>query len=318
MRAARFHDWGAAPIVEELPEPEHKPGEVLVEVQAAALGHLDLTVAGGNFALKPPLPYVGGVEASGVVLASDTLAPGTQVLLRGGGLGLLRDGCWRERLSVTPKAVTPLASPLPPEVAASFFLPTTTAYVALHDIARLEAGEEVIVTGAAGAVGAMVAQQARLAGATVTGVVGRADQLGQVPEGIRGMVADDAEAVAELAAARPASLLVDTLGGNALVERSRWVRPGGRAVVIGYVLGTSVTVDLPSWLLDDVALLPVNMVRQERRAREVAPALIDRLATGELTLEVERFDLSEIAKALELLRDGRVRGRAVVDLGNNH
>jgi NADPH2:quinone reductase len=85
--------------------------------------------------------------------------------------------------------------------------------------------------------------------------------------------------------------------------------------VIGYVLGASVTVDLPSWLLDDVALLPVNMVRHERRAREVAPALIERLAAGELSVEVERFDLSEIAKALELLRDGRLRGRAVVEFG---
>ncbi|MGW0200925.1 quinone oxidoreductase family protein [Nonomuraea sp. NPDC003201] len=314
-RAARFHAWGAAPVVEDVPEPAYEPGRVLVEVKAAALSHLDLTVATGSFAMKPALPYVGGVEASGVVLEADELAPGTQVLLRGGGLGLLRDGCWTERVSVSPKAVSPLAEPLPHEVAASFFVPATTAYVALHDIARLEPGEEVVVTGATGAVGAMVAQQARLAGATVTGLVGRSDQLDRVPEGVRGVAADDAAAVAELASARSASLLVDTLGGAGLVERTRWVRPGGRAVVIGYVLGTSVTVDLPSWLLDDVALLPVNMVRHERRAREVAPSLVGRLASGELGVEVERFDLAEIAKALELLREGRVRGRAVVTFG---
>ncbi|MEV0384870.1 zinc-binding dehydrogenase [Nonomuraea sp. NPDC050643] len=310
-RAARFHGWGVPPVVEELPEPAHKPGNVLVEVRAAALGHLDLTVASGSFGMRPELPYIGGVEAAGVVLDSDTLAPGTQVLLRGGGLGLLRDGCWTERVSVSPKAVTPMSPPLEPEVAASFFVPATTAYVALHDVARLEPGEEVVVTGAAGAVGAMVAQQARLAGATVTGVVGRADQLGQVPEGVRAALPDDPE----LSAGRSASLLVDTLGGGDLIGRTRWVRPGGRAVVIGYVLGSAVTVDLPSWLLDDVALLPVNMVRHERRAREVAPALVGRLAAGELSVAVERFDLSEIAKALELLRDGRVRGRAVVTFG---
>ncbi|MFI7132145.1 alcohol dehydrogenase catalytic domain-containing protein [Nonomuraea sp. NPDC050153] len=322
-RAARFHDWGASPVVEDVPEPAYEPGRVLVEVKAAALNHLDLTVATGSFAMKPALPYVGGVEASGVVLAADDaaddaaggLAPGTQVLLRGGGLGLLRDGCWTERVSVSPKAVSPLAAPLPHEVAASFFVPATTAYVALHDIARLEPGEEVVVAGAAGAVGAMVAQQARLAGATVTGLVGRSDQLDRVPEGVRAVAADDAAAVAELASARSASLLVDTLGGAGLVERTRWVRPGGRAVVIGYVLGASVTVDLPSWLLDDVALLPVNMVRHERRAREVAPSLVGRLASGELGVEVERFDLSEIAEALESLRAGRVRGRAVVTFG---
>ncbi|MFF4625134.1 quinone oxidoreductase family protein [Nonomuraea jabiensis] len=309
MRAARFHDWGASPVVEDVPEPAYEPGRVLVEVRAAALSHLDLTVSGGSFGMRPPLPYVGGVEASGVVLAADTLEPGTHVLLRGGGLGLLRDGCWSERVCVSPKAVTSVPADLPADVAASFFVPTTTAYVALHDVARVEPGEEVIVTGVTGAVGSMVAQLASHAGATVTGIVARPELLDQVPEGVRGMSLDDA---AESAAGRSASLLVDTLGGGGLVGRTRWVRPGGRAVVIGYVLGTSVTVDLPSWLLDDVALLPVNMVRQERRAREVAPQLMERLLTGELRLNVERFDVSEIAQALKLLQDGRVRGRAVV------
>lgn len=309
MRAARFHEWGASPVVEDVPEPAYEPGRVLVEVRAAALSHLDLTVSGGSFGMRPPLPYVGGVEAGGVVLASDTLEPGTHVLLRGGGLGLLRDGCWSERVCVSRKAVTPVPADLPADVAASFFVPTTTAYVALHDVARLEPGEEVVVTGATGAVGSMVAQLALHAGATVTGIVARPELLDQVPEGVRGMSLDDA---AELAAGRSASLLVDTLGGDGLVGRTRWVRPGGRAVVIGYVLGASVTVDLPSWLLDDVALLPVNMVRQERRAREVAPRLMERLLAGELRLNVERFDVSEIPQALKLLRDGRVRGRAVV------
>lgn len=309
MRAARFHDWGAPPVVEDVPEPVDEPGRVLVEVRAAALGHLDLTVSGGSFGMRPPLPYVGGVEAGGVVLASDSIEPGTHVLLRGGGLGLLRDGCWSEQVSVSPKAVTPVPAALPADVTASFFVPTTTAYVALHDVARLEPGEEVVVTGAAGAVGSMLAQLALRAGATVTGVVARPEQVDQVPEGVHGVLLSDA---AGLAAERGASLLVDTLGGDGLIERTRWVRPGGRAVVIGYVLGASVTVDLPSWLLDDVALLPVNMVRQERRAREIAPLLVEWLLAGELRLNVERFDLSEIGRALELLRDGRVRGRAVV------
>ncbi|MGY6652463.1 hypothetical protein ACXIZN_09830 [Amycolatopsis sp. TRM77291] len=53
--------------------------------------------------------------------------------------------------------------------------------------------------------------------------------------------------------------------------------------------GTEARVDLPSWLLDDVALLPVNMIRQERRAREVAGDLVKRLSAGELRLRVQRY-----------------------------
>jgi NADPH2:quinone reductase len=225
---------------------------------------------------------------------------------------MLRGGTWTERVSVPAKAVTPLREPLPPEVAATFFVPATTAYVALHDVAELRAGEEVIVVGAAGAVGAMVAQQALAAGAKVIGVVGRGDQLADVPDGVEAV---DGSAVAEterLAEARSASVLVDTLGGDELIARTRWVRQGGRAVVIGYVTGTKVTVDLPSWLLDDVALLPVNMIRRERRAREVAPELVERLAAGELSVGTQAYDLADTAKAIEDLRAGRVRGRAVL------
>ncbi|GAB2587233.1 NADPH:quinone oxidoreductase [Paractinoplanes abujensis] len=305
MRALRFHDWGQDPVVDEIEEPVRGAGEVLVQVRAAALAHLDLTVASGTFGLKPPLPYTGGVEGSGVVVEADDLEPGTQVMLRGAGLGLLRGGTWQERVSVPRKAVTVVDAGVPAEVAATFFVPTTTAAVVLHDVAKLQPGEKVAVVGAAGAVGASVAQQARLAGAEVTGLVAREDQLALVPDGVTGVVLgafDD----------RPFDLLIDTLGGDGLVGRSRWVRQGGRAVVIGYVAGTEVTIDLPSWLLDDVALLPVNMIRHERRARELAPALIERLAAGELSVAVESVPLADAVDAIARMRSGHVRGRAVL------
>ena len=126
------------------------------------------------------------------------------------------------------------------------------------------------------------------------------------------VVAGDVEPLAELAETRPASLLVDTLGGADLMARSRWVRPGGRAVSIGYVAGNDVSIGLSNWLLDDVALLPVNMIRRERDSRALVPELAALLAAGDLTLDYETFPLSETARALDLLREGKVRGRAVV------
>ena len=311
MRAARFHAWGAPPVVEDVAEPVRERGRVLVEVQASAVAHLDATVSGGDFGMRPPLPYIGGVEGAGIVLEADAdgPAPGTQVVLRGGGLGVLRDGTWTERVSVSTKAAMPLARPLPPGIAASFFVPATTAYVALHDVARLAPDEEVIVVGAAGAVGSMVVQQALAAGAHVTAV---AREATGVPEGAAFIASDDADAVARLTTERAATLLVDTIGGPALAERSRWIRPGGRAVVIGYTAGPRTELDLPTWLLDDVALLPVNMIRREKRARQLADGLVDLLADGALSLSVERFALADAAHALERLRSGRIRGRAVL------
>jgi NADPH2:quinone reductase len=315
MRAIRFHEWGAAPVVEEILPPVPREGDTLVRVEAAAVSHLDLTVASGTFGLKPQLPYIGGVEGCGIVVSSDVHGPGTRVVLRGGGLGLLRDGTWAEFVA-TRKAASPLPADLSPEVGATYFVPATTAYVALHDIGRLGAwpgieDEIVVVAGAAGAVGSMVAQLALRAGCTVIGVVDES-QAGRLPAGVEPVHFGDDQRAAELLEKRPASLLVDTLGGQATVQRSRWVRPGGRAVVVGYVTGKEVGLDLPSWLLDDVALLPVNMIRREAAARECAPMLAELLAKGELTLEVESFAMDDAAKALKLLATGGLRGRAVL------
>lgn len=321
MRAARVHGWNEGPIVEEIPLPQPGEGEALVRVEAAAVAHLDVTVASGDFGIKPTLPYVGGVEGCGVVVTSERFEPGSRVILRGGGLGMLRDGTWAEYVVVKDKTLTELPQGLSAEVGATFWVPTTTAHTALHEVGRLgawiaeaptAADEHVVVAGAAGAVGAMVAQLAARSGATVTALVADRSQADRVVEGATIVVADDTEALDALTADRPATLLVDTLGGADLPVRCRWVRPGGRAVSIGYVTGDDVRLGLSNWLLDDVALLPVNMIRREREARALLPELAAMLVAGELSLAYESFGLEDIGHALGLLREGRVRGRAVV------
>jgi NADPH:quinone reductase len=312
MKAARIHEWGGRPTVDEVPEPA---GETLVRIEAAAVAHLDLTVASGNFHIKPDLPHIGGVEGCGTVVSSDVHEPGTRVMLRGGGLGLMKAGTWAELVATRSKNVAPLPADLSPELGATYFVPTTTAYTALHEVGRfgtwVEGDEVVVVAGAAGAVGSMVVQLALRAGAMVIGVVA-GEQAGRLPDGVEAVRLDDEARAAELTRERPATLLVDTLGGQGLAARSRWVRPGGRAVAIGYVAGTELSLDLPNWLLEDVALLPVNMIRRDATAREHAPMLARLLATGELTLEVESFGMADVAKALDLLATGGLRGRAVI------
>jgi NADPH:quinone reductase len=311
VRAVRIHEWGTPPTVDEVPEPVPGNGETLVRVEAAAVAHLDLTVASGKFRLKPDLPYIGGVEGCGTVVASDAHEPGTRVMLRGGGLGLVRGGTWAEFVTTKSRGLTPVPAGLAPELAATYFVPTTTAHVTLHEVARLGAWdtawerEVVLVAGAAGAVGSMVVQLALRAGCTVLGI---ADGRGLPPGVERVSTEDDARLREE----RPATLLVDTLGGQGLADRSRWVRPGGRVAAIGYVAGVEVSFDLPNWLLEDVALLPVNMIRREAAARERAPMLAQLLAAGELVLPVEAFEMDDAARALSLLATGRLTGRAVI------
>ncbi|XVA01530.1 zinc-binding dehydrogenase [Prescottella equi] len=109
-----------------------------------------------------------------------------------------------------------------------------------------------------------------------------------------------------------ADVLIDTLGGDALPHLLARVVPGGRAALIGYTLGTQLTIDLPNWLLSDVAILPVNMIRKTARQAELAPDMIARLVAGDIRLAVQQFPLDDIADALQLMREGKVAGRAVV------
>jgi NADPH:quinone reductase len=83
-------------------------------------------------------------------------------------------------------------------------------------------------------------------------------------------------------------------------------------VVVGYVAGSDLRLDLPNWLLEDVALLPVNMIRRDAAAREHAAMLGELLAKGELKLQVETFGMTDAGRALHLLATGGLRGRAVI------
>ncbi|HEV7977647.1 quinone oxidoreductase family protein [Amycolatopsis sp.] len=313
MRAARLHSYGQAPIIDEIETPTPVGGQTLVRIDAAALGHLDMTVASGTFNVRPPLPHIGGTDGAGTVVESDTFEPGTKVLVRGGGIGLFKAGCWAEYLVAADKVFTPFDSALDPHVAATFFLPSTTGFVTVNDVAQVVPGERVVVSGASGAVGSMAAQFALLAGASeVIGVVPREDQAALVPSGVRAVVGRGPELAAALGAEPVAEVLIDTLGGDALPPLLERVAPGGRAVLVGYTLGTELRIDLPNWLLSDVAVLPVNMMRRTERQAQLAPQLIDRLVAGEVSLAVQRFPLDDIADALRLMRDGKVTGRAVV------
>ncbi|PIF74333.1 NADPH2:quinone reductase [Variovorax sp. 54] len=290
MRAVRIHGFDAAPALADVADPVARPGRTLVRMQAATVGHIDRTVWQGRFLRHPPLPYTPGVEAAGVVVESERYAEGQRVWLRGSGLGTLFDGTWCELIDAPDDALGVLPDAVPMALGAAFFSPTTSAWVALHDVARLQPGEQVLVTGASGAVGSLVMQLARDAGCNATPV----DPKAGPPE------------VASV------DLLIDTVGGDMLASALPAVRPGGRAVLIGYTAGPTLQLDIAHFLQRDVALLPLNMFRREAAGRAAAPELLSRLADGRLHLDVQPFALADAALALDWIAQRGHRGRAVL------
>ena len=102
------------------------------------------------------------------------------------------------------------------------------------------------------------------------------------------------------------------VGGDVLATALPAVRPGGRAVLIGYTAGPTLQLDIAHFLQRDVALLPLNMLRRDPAGRAVAPELLGRLADGRLHLEVQPFALADAALALDWIAQRGHRGRAVL------
>jgi NADPH:quinone reductase len=288
------------------------PGETFVEIRAAQVGHLDLNIVDGRFGMLPALPFVPGTEASGVVLASGTHPVGTLVRLRGAGVGLRRDGGWAEHAVVPDKAVGRLPEGVDPALACCFFSPAGTAHAAVNDVAGVRPGERVLVTGAAGAVGALAVQLAARAGAQVVGVVGREAKLGHVPPVAAAVLARD---LSRASVGGPVDVLVDTVGGPVLAAALALVRPRGRAALVGYTAGRDLTVDLADFLLAEVALLPVNLFSRAGGLAEVADNLLADIAAGDLSLRVERYALAELPTAAERMRTGEAAGKVVLEPG---
>lgn len=313
MKAVRVHAWGEAPVMETVPAPTGCEGRSIVRIEAASVGHLDRTIWRGDFLHPPSLPYVPGVEGSGIVEQGEALPAGTRVWFRGGGLGTREDGTWRERCAVPDAILAPLPDDVPFDAGASFFSPCTSAWVALHEVGVVRAGERVLVSGATGAVGGIACQLALGAGARVFGAVGSAERIAQLADGVEPIVVD------RRAPRTPkdvqAELLIDTVGGATLAALLPSVVAGGRAVLVGYLGGAQLALDLTQFIQRDVSLLPLNMLRREAAGHAAAPALLARIADGSLRLERRVFDFGQAAEALEWLGSPGHRGRAVLRWG---
>jgi NADPH2:quinone reductase len=304
--AARVHAFGADPLLDDVPEPEPQPGESLVEVLAAPIGHIDLTVLRGTFVHRPLLPYVPGTEAAGTIRASSGHLPGAPVRLRGGGLGLSRDGTWRELVNAPDDAIHALPPDVDPTLAAVSASPASTAYTAVHEVGGVAAGERVAVTGAAGAVGSLAVQLALRAGAgAVFGLTSRPEKRAAVPAGAEAILSQDG-LPAEV------DVLIDTVGGPRLSELVLGLRRGGRAVLVGYTAGTDVTFDLPKLLAADVRILPVSMLSR-RLPAPLLDELLQLLARGELALPFSVRPLRRLPEALREVRGGLIVGRVALD-----
>src|SRR5271165_3918286 len=168
MKALRFEQYGPPSVLtlQELGVPDPRPGQALVALHASAVNPSDVKNVAGAF--HSPLARVPGREYAGVVAIGDGWS-GKEVWGSAPGLGVTRDGTHAQYVVVDLDSLSEKPAHLSMSEAAAAGIPSLAAWSALVDAARIQAGETLLVTGAAGAVGQAAIQIAHWKGARVIG-----------------------------------------------------------------------------------------------------------------------------------------------------
>src|SRR5579859_3078280 len=178
MLALRFSQFGAPDVlqVQELEQPIVQPGEVLIEVYAAAVNPSDVKNVQGAMA-QTTLPRTPGRDFAGVVVEGPQALIGKQIWGTGGDIGFTRDGSHAQYLLLPQKAIYEKPDNLTFTEAATVGLSYVTAWSALYEAGAITAQDVVVIIGANGSVGSAGIQIAKAQGATVIGIVRRETQL---------------------------------------------------------------------------------------------------------------------------------------------
>jgi len=292
MRAALIREAGAAPeLVADHPEPE---GDVVVDVTAAPVNPVDLSIAAGRFYAGPPnAPYVAGVEGVG------RTGDGARLWFETGA-GYVGDGSMAERAVVHLDRAVELPDGVDDAVAGCLGVAGIAAWVPLANRARVDQGETVLILGATGIVGQIGVQAARLLGA------GRVIAAGRDPEKL---AAVDADAHVRLPATaddlREASgggidVVLDPLWGEHTATATEAMNVNGRLVVLGQSAGAQATLD--SGVVRGKALQVhghANALTPPDVKQAAYRAMCDHAAEGRLRVEYEEIPLDDVAQAWE-------------------
>src|ERR1700680_1239234 len=234
MRAVRIHTQAGpdALVVEEAPYPHTAENDVVIRVHAAGFtpGELDWPGTWKDLAGRDRCPVIPGHEVSGEVAELGMGTTGLTVGQRVFGLtDSARGGTLAEYVAVEARNLAPLPGDVDFTVGASVAMPGLTAWQGLFEHGRLQAGQSVLVHGSAGAVGSMVTQLAREAGAYVVGTGRAADRQKALDFGAQEFVDLDDDVLEDVGRV---NLVFDVIGGDIQKRSAGLIRAGGTLVSV--------------------------------------------------------------------------------------
>jgi NADPH:quinone reductase len=322
MRAIVCKDWGKVEdlSLEDVTPPTAKPGEVLIDVKAAAVNFADSIMVAGRYQTKPDLPFTPGLEASGVIAACGDgvteFRPGDRVM------AMLAHGGYAEQATASTGDVFVIPNELDFNDAATFPVSYISSDVAIRWQGRLAAGETMLVLGAAGGVGLTAVEIGKAMGARVIAAASSAEKLAiarehGADETINYTEDSLKDQVMALTDNRGVDVCFDPVGGDLFDSALSSLAWGGRLLVVGFVGGIP-QIPANRLLVKNRSALGCSLRHyrwnEPDKLRQSVAALFEWYKAGKLSpLVTHTYALEDTVEAIGLLTSRRAFGKIIVN-----
>ncbi|WP_321953059.1 NADPH:quinone oxidoreductase family protein [Paraburkholderia bannensis] len=322
MRAIRCNQFGPPDTLtlEDLPDLVPGPGQVVIDVKAAAVNFPDVLIIENKYQMKPQLPFTPGAEVAGIVRAVGAgvkFAPGTRVVAYVG------NGGYAEQAIADASACVPLPDAADFATAAAFTLAYGTSHHAVVDRAQLKAGETMLVLGAAGGVGLAAVEIGKVLGARVIAAASSEEKLEVcrrfgADATINYSTEDLRERIKALTDGKGPDVIYDPVGGIYAEPAFRSIGWRGRYLVVGFANGEIPKLPLNLALLKGASLVGVfwgDYARREPQNNAAAFAqMVGWIGEGKLKPYVsKRYKLADSAQALKDMASRKVTGKIIIE-----
>lgn len=314
-------------VLEDRPTPKPAAGEVVLQVKACGVNFPDVLIIQDMYQFKPPRPFAPGSEVAGIVTSVgegvSPFKPGDRVFASTGWGGMA------EEIAVAAARCNPMPDAMPFDEAASFLMTYGTSIHALKDRAKLQAGESLLVLGAAGGVGLAAVELGKAAGARIIAAVSSPEKLdfclahgadaGLVyPRGPfdKAVAKALSEQFKQACGPNGANVVYDAVGGDYAEAALRAIAWEGRFLVVGFPAGIPrIPLNLP--LLKSCQIVGVFWgafaQRDPAANRANTEELLALYAKGAIKPQIsERFPLARGGEAISRLADRTALGKLVV------
>tara|TARA_Y100001936_G_C16093261_1_gene688728 strand:- start:9892 stop:10872 length:981 start_codon:yes stop_codon:yes gene_type:complete len=312
--------------LEEVASLKPGPGEVLVDMHAAAVNFPDLLTIEGKYQFRPELPFAPGKEGAGIVAAVGDgvtrVKPGDRVMIQ------VEYGSFAEQALAPEHECYLVPDSIPFDEAASIGIAFQTSYMALFDRANIQPGETVLVTAASGSVGIAAMQLAKqhgckvVAGLTTPSKEDVARKNGA--DHVIDLSVDDPknsirDQVYALTDGEGVDVVIEMVGGEVFHGAIRSIKFRGRLIVVGFTSGVIAEMKTNYVLLKNIAVIGVD--RGQYRDKEIdwmhraQDEIFQLCVEGKIGMPVQaHFPMEEIVDAFDLIRGRKIQGKVVLEI----